>query len=130
MATDTQRTRFRRAVGDPGNDPGVDTPLFESDEIDDLFAEAGEVYPTGNDEALMAYAVIQGFHSLLALYAQQVNYTANSASESLGQVSDHYEKLIQRWEQKLNDALLENAPMALWGSTSVTPRRDKDYPNA
>ena len=126
MTSALYRARFRRAVGDPGGDE----PLFETDDIDDKFDQAAEVYPDGSDEALLAQAVIYGFEDLMAVYATQVDYTANSASERLGSVFGNYEKLIKKWETKLQTALAENLPMVMWGSTSVAPRRDAEYPDA
>lgn len=126
MASETYKQRFRRAVGDPGGDH----PLFEPDEIDDLFAQAEEEYPTASLHAQLAYAVVLGLQSLQTLYATQVNYTANSASESLGQVFEHYEKLLKIWRNNLTEALYSTASVVNWGSTSVTPTRDKEYPDA
>lgn len=126
MASETYKQRFRRATGDPGGD----TPLFEPDTIDDYFAQADEDYATASDNAKLAYAVILGFQDLQTLYATQVDYTANSASEKLSDVFDHYEKLIKKWEAKLTDALASTLPGVMWGSTSVTPTRDQEYPDA
>lgn len=126
MASETYKQRFRRAVGDPGGD----NPLFEPDEIDDFFTQADEDYATASDNAKLAYAVMLGFQSLQTLYVTQVDYTANSVSEKLSDVFDHYEKLIKKWEAKLTDALASTLPGVMWGSTRVTPSRDQEYPDA
>ena len=126
MPNETYVARFRRAVGDPGGA----TPVFEDEEIDDFFAQADEDYSGASENAKLAFAIIKGLESLQIQYATQVNYTANSASEGLGKVFDNYEKLIKAWTDKFNTELMTTTPMAMWGSTSRTPLRDKEYPDA
>lgn len=130
MSTTANRSAFRRNVGDIGGQ----NPLFDDAAIDDLFAEAAEVYPDNSAQVHMAYAVMMGYEALAAQYAVQVNMKANASSEDLSDISKAYERGIKRWKDRLDSLLADESeastPIVRMGSTRKTPTRDMEYPDA
>lgn len=96
MATSSQRTKFRRRVGD--ND--VSNRVFSDSEIDDIYTEANEEYPS-NSKLEGYYAVIIGLEWLMADAAKLTNYRQNNSSENQSDIFKHLEKLLKNWEGKL-----------------------------
>lgn len=126
MASALFGTRFRAAVGDPGGA----SPVFEDSEIDDYGDQADEVYPNASFNAKVLFAATLGIRALLAKYATQVSYTQNASSESLGQISTNYLALLKTYEDQLSKLLDATEAGVMWGSTSVTPTRDEEFPDA
>lgn len=124
MASALFGQRFRRAVGD------ADGTLFENEEIDDYGLQADEDYPNASFNAKVAYAVMLGYSDLRAQYAPRVSYTANAASESLGQAFEHYDTLVKQWQARFEELLTQTDVAVQWGSTEVHPTRDKEFPDA
>lgn len=126
MATATQRTRFRRNVGDPGGTP----PMFEDTEIDDMFDEAGEEYPSGSAKLLIIAASLKGWEARWAGAVADTSYTQNATSESLSDKARAIKSAVEQWTKKLEDALRDDQPAIGWVSTKVFPTVVKDYPDA
>jgi hypothetical protein len=129
MASETQARRFLRKTGCGANDPEV----FSDAEIDDIFAEAYEHYPTGEDSLIMAWAVVEGFDNILAQVAKLTSYTQNASSESQGQIHDHLLQDRKNAQDKLEDEennAFSNVRFGSYGGRGVPPTRRKDFPNA
>lgn len=132
MASELFGQRFRRSVGDRVGlaNPADPNAMFSNDEIDDYGNQADEDYPDASFNAKVAYAVMLGYSDIRALYAPQVSYTQNQSSESLGQAFDHYDGLVKQWQKRFEDLLAQNTPDVMWGSSSVFPTREEEYPDA
>lgn len=103
MPDATDYARLRRDVG-------VDADKLNDTQAQEIFAEAEELYD-GPGSILAATRVIalQGF---LAEAADEVNYTQNNASENLSDRFKNLEKLLAIWQQRLTDALAQEAVAA------------------
>lgn len=98
MPTAADRTRFRRKVGDNG------TPqAFTDDEIDDIFAEAGDAYD--DDSLIMAEACVLGIEALLADSAKLTSYKQGQSSESLSDIFKHLKELLGSLKARRNEIL-------------------------
>lgn len=124
MATDTQRTRFRRKLN-------VTIDDFSDAVIDDIFLEASEVYPTvaANDRAMMAASVLEGIKQLRAQYALRASYTQNASSESLSDVFRALDVLAKEAQKDLDSALAGAGGVVRMGTPRPTPRRWEEYPD-
>lgn len=126
MASDTQRTRFRRNVGDPGGA----SPMFTDDEIDDMFTEAGELYPSGSDDLHLTYATLKGWEARIANAVIDVSYTQNATSQSASDKARAMKQMVDFWQRKLDKALQSSEPAIGWVSPKVFPTVIKDLPDA
>jgi hypothetical protein len=132
-ATESQRTRFRNAVGD------TDGTKFTDDQIDDIFDMAAEDYPSGSNKTVLAAAVVSGLESLLAQAAQHVSIQQNESQEDLSDMTKNYKMALDYWSKKLNDSVKDDATttaassglLAGWKPMrSQTEKRKREYPDA
>ena len=96
MPTATDYARLRRDVG-------VDVTQMDDDAAAAIFTEAEELY-TGPDSIRAGTRVI-ALQGLLAESADEVNYTANNASENLSDRFKNLQTLLGVWQQRLDKAL-------------------------
>lgn len=123
--TQTCRNRFWA-------DTGTTVLVFDNDEVDDIFAEAGETY---TDEAtIKAYTRVIGIQRLLASSTKLTDYTQNQSNEKQSQVFDHLKDMLGLWKGKTSqaehDAAIANSGAARFGSMRRKPKRYKEYPGA
>lgn len=102
--------RFRRKVGDDGT-------VFNTTEINDIFAEAGETYT--QSRLIMAQAVVLGVEALLVNSAKLVNYRVNQSSENQSDIFTHLNALHQKYTAE-REKLVWTARA---GAKVGTPRR-------
>lgn len=130
-ATETQKQRFRNAVGD------TDSTKFTDNQIDDLFDAASEDYPDGSSKTLFAAAVVGGFESLLAQAAERVSYQQNESQEDLSDLTKNYKEALKYWSEKLKTCVSDDVAaaasttLAVWKPVkSQTEKRSRRYPDA
>lgn len=95
MATEAQRTQFRRRIGD--ND--ASNEVFTDPEVDAIYDEAGDEYTS--DKLIGYYAVVVGVEMLLADAAKLATYRQNNSSENQSDIFKHLKQLLAHWEAKV-----------------------------
>lgn len=119
MATDTDRARLLADLGGDG---------FTTDELNDLFARAGEVYTDAT--LIFLYARVLGVDQLLMQAAKAVTYRQGETTENLSDVAKALEFRRAAYERALQAALGSVYPAAAWGGPRNKPTRLKEYPDA
>lgn len=118
MATTTERQRLRMDLGLQPDDAAS----LSDDIADDIYAEAGEFYADAG--SAYAYARVIAIERLMAQAAPQVDYTQNESSEKSSQLTTNYQKLLERWQGKLDKAIaLASGSTARFGRTQRIPAR-------
>lgn len=121
MATEAQRTRFWA-------DTGTNENVFDPEEVDDIFVEAGEGYD--DTAALTAATRVIGIRRLLANAAKLTTYRANQSSENLSDVFEHLKELLGFWQDEVTTADgLSSGSKARFGGLRRKPARIKEYPD-
>ena len=121
MATPIQRASLRRSLD------GCQA-TFSDDYIDELFAEAGEMYPDAATAS--AYARVLALEALYAGSVKMTSYKQNESSESLSDLSKQIKGLLDYWQGKTDLAIAAGgAGAARFGSTRRRPAIVREYPN-
>lgn len=121
MATEAQRDRFWKDTGTTEN-------VFDPEEVDDIFTEAGEGYE--DTAALTAQTRVIGIRRLLANAAKMTTYRQNQSSENLSDVFKHLKELLAFWQDEVTTADgLASGSKARFGGLRRKPARIKEYPN-
>jgi len=107
-----QLTDFRGDIGDDGT-------VFTDDELNRLYTRSGSVY---------SEAVVLAIRQLLASAVKLHDYRIAQSAESMSQVYDHLEKLLDRWE-KIANSEEPKSQVRVVGMRGIPPR-DKDEPYA
>jgi hypothetical protein len=121
VANEAQRTRFWA-------DTGSNEHVFDPDEVDDIFTEAGESY--SDTAALTAYTRVIGIRRLLASSAKLTTYRQNQSSENLSDVFKHLKELLSFWQDEVAAADgLSSGSKARFGGVRRKPSRIVEYPD-
>ena len=120
MATEAQRTQFRRRIGD--NDGASE--VFSDAEIDDIYSEAGLSY---TNEVLIGYqAMVIGVQWLMADAAKLTTYKQNNSTENQSDIFKHLKQLMEMWQDTLERTarrVTSGVSMARMGPHRVKAKR-------
>ena len=117
--TADQLSDFRLDIGDPGS-------VFTDDEIQRLWARAGEALEDADDERQYALTMYYGCRQLLASAVKFVDYTVGQTTEKKEQVFKHLEKMRDYWGKEAQKARGSVVIVA----THLTPPSNRDTPYA
>lgn len=114
--TAAEIARFRRKIGD-GNTP----PAFEDVELQDIWTEAEEDWNK---------AVLYALEELLGNAWRFTDYTQNESQEKKQQIFANLEKLVARWQKKVDEDKADvkaTTQVVITGLRGVPPKR-KEQP--
>lgn len=112
MATPEQIAFFRNNLGDNGT-----PPAFGEADIDQIYLELSEDYPTALRPETNARAILAGIRILLVDAAKLVTYKQNQSTENASDIFKALNTLYDRWVDELGAALNDaSSAGAGWGA--------------
>lgn len=122
-ATETEKTRLRRQLGD-------DITSLPDAEIDDLFNEAEELYPNNARTTQFAAVKLQAIRDKLVQAAKRTSYSQGGASESLGELFSNLRVLEQQFKIDLDELIAEELGSPIMWAVPQPKKRSKERPDA